>query len=228
MTTQAAAGPPSPMQAPPPRSRGFLALTVVVTVLAAAAAVLAVGFSHSFAEMYGEVSTPADFDWLPVIVLAGIPGVLVGAAVTMLARLTGRQAPLWATMPLAIALMWVLTGWQADAGARQHAIDQAIIATACSPADVAVLDSMRGLGTEYSGAAGQKNGDCSAWVMVRGDEPRAAMADVAARLGSDGWSLRSGDWADALWVKGSAVVRVTHIQSSDGSTGVGLVVVSSG
>ena len=228
MKNQASAGLPSPTEAPRPRRRGYVALTVIVSVVALAAAVLAVGFAYSFAEMYGEVSTPADFDWLPVLVLAGIPGVLLGAAVTMLARLSGRQAPVWATIPLAFALMWVLTGWQADSGARQHAIDQAVIATACSAEEVTVLDSLRGLGSEYSGAEGQKNGDCSAWVMLGGDDPQPAMASVAARLGTAGWSQRSGDWSDALWVKGSDVVRVTHVQSSEGSTGVGLTVVSTG
>ena len=64
--------------------------------------------------------------------------------------------------------------------------------------------------------------------MVGSNDPQAAMASVATRLGTAGWSQRSGDWSDAVWVKGSTVVRVEHLQSSEGSTGVGLTVVSTG
>lgn len=213
-------------QLPLRRTRGYRILALLLALLALVAAFTAIAFAYSFAETYGRVSTPADFDWLPVIVLAGFPAVLLGAAITMLAGLRDRSAPLWVTIPLAFAVMWVATGWQADSGARQHEIDDAVIAAACSPAEIAVLDSMSHLGVEYSQAAGQKNGDCSAWIMVRGDDPKAAMDELGGRLFMDGWTLGSGDWRSGVWVKSYVGVRVTHIQSSDGTTGVGLVVVN--
>lgn len=213
-------------QLPLRRTRGYRILTLVLSLLAITVAVASVAFAYAFAEAYGRVSTPADFDWLPVLVLAGTPGVLLGAAVTMLAGLRDRSAPIWVTIPLAVALMWVATGWQADAGARQHVIDDAVIAAACSPEEIAVLDSMSGYGIEYGAAQGQKNGDCAAWIMVKGDDPKAAMTELGWELGMDGWTLGSGDWRNGVWVKSYVGVRVTHIQSSDGTTGVGLVVVN--
>ena len=201
---------------------GVLALSVLALVTAA----LAIGYSFVSAEMYGEPATPVGLDWVLVLVLAGIPGVLLGVAVTLLADLRGRSLPMWATIPVAFAVMWAATAWQADAGARQHEVDDAVISRACSQSEMLVLDALGDYGSEYSGPQGQKNGDCSAWIMVPGDDPKQAMTELGWELGMDGWVLGSGDWRSGVWVRDYVGVRVNHIQSSDGSTGVEFIVVN--
>ncbi len=217
---------PETEQGPLRLNRGYKIRTLAVSVLALAVAATSIGAAYALAETYGEIAAPAGLDWVGVLVLATIPAALLGAAVTMLAPLRDRTAPVWVTMPVAFALMWGATSWQADAGAHQHAIDDAVIAAACSPEEIAVLDSMSSYGIEYSQAQGQKNGDCAAWIMVTGDDPKTAMSWLGWQLGRDGWMLGSGDWRSGVWVGSYVGVRVTHIQSSHGTTGVGLVVVN--
>lgn len=201
---------------------GALALTVVGLVLAA----FVIAASHAVNEMYGELSIPAVLDGGVILVLVGLPAVLLGVAATMVAGVRGRNAPAWITIPVAFALLVSAASWQADAGARQHEADDAVIAAACSQAEISLLVSMSMYGSEFSGAAGQTNGDCSAWIMVAGDDPKTAMTELALHLVTDGWTLGSGDWRSGVWVRDYTVVRVSHIQSSDGTTGVELVAVN--
>lgn len=209
------------------RSRlGYRLSVLGLSVLALVTATLAIGYAYASAEMYGEPDTRAALDLVLVLVLAGIPGVLLGISATLLAGLRGRTLPLWATIPVAVAFMWAATAWQADAGARQHEVDDAVIAAACSQAEISVLDTLGRYGSEYSGAAGQTNGDCSAWIMLPGDDPQAVMADLDARLIGGGWVRGQGDWRSTRWTQGVIAVQVNHLQSSEDETGVEFVVVN--
>lgn len=199
---------------------GALALMVVGLVLAA----LVIAFAYSANEMYGELSITGIRDGVFMLVLLGVPSVLIGVAATMVAGVRGRNAPAWITIPVAAALLLGISWWQADAGARQHEVDDAVIHAACSQSEIMVLGMLGDYGSEYSGPQGQKNGDCSAWIMVPGDDPNVVMTDLALQLTGAGWTLGSGDSSNGVWVRDYTVVRVSHIQSSEGSTGVEFVV----
>ena len=199
---------------------GALALTVVGLVLAG----LVIAISYTVNERYGEVSITSVLDGGFMLVLLGVPAILLGVAATMVAGVRGRNAPAWITIPVAAALLLGISWWQADSGARQHEADDAVIHEACSQSEILVLGMLGDYGSEYSGPQGQKNGDCSAWIMVAGDDPNVVMTDLALQLTATGWTLGSGDSRSGVWVRDYTVVRVSHIQSSEGSTGVELVV----
>lgn len=200
---------------------GAVALTVVGLVLAA----LVIFLARTVMEMYGELTITTAVDGVAMLVLLGLSAVLLGVAAAMVAGVLGRSAPVWITIPVAFALLLGATWWQASIGARQHEADDAVIAAACSEAEASVLVSMSVYGSEFSGPAGQKNGDCSARIMVAGDDPKVVMTDLALQLTLDGWTLGSGDSSSGVWVRDYTVVRVSHIQSSEGATDVEFVVV---
>ena len=88
--------------------------------------------------------------------------------------------------------------------------------------DVAHVALMGQYGFEFAPAQGDPSGTCAGWIMVAGEDPDAVMATLWTRLASDGWTTSDDDPLDRTWTRDGVVLRVHHIQSSDGTTGIGI------
>jgi len=175
---------------------------------------------------YGTGDASAGWDPTTVALLSGYAvasGLLVAWSIRWIARMLGRTGPsVWMVAPLAAALAFAApfaAGW---AGQQIWERDQQVIDAACSAQDVADVQQMQPYGIEFAPATGDPSGLCSGWIMRPGDDAPAVMQALWVRMAEDGWTTTDTDTFERTWTRGDVTVRVWHIQSSDGTTGVGI------
>lgn len=175
---------------------------------------------------YGPSDTGLGWDSTTVALITGyavVSGLLVGSSARWIARMLGRTPPsMWLIAPIVGVLALIApfaAGW---VGEQMWQRDQQAIAAACTAEDVAHVALMGQYGFEFAPAQGDPSGTCAGWIMVAGEDPDAVMATLWTRLASDGWTTSDDDPLDRTWTRDGVVLRVHHIQSSDGTTGIGI------
>lgn len=208
------------------RSPARTLAAVAVALVAAAVVALPPLFVYAVTATYGPGDEP--FAWqvrstLLIVAYAVVSGLMVAWAARFGARMLElRQPRLWVVAPVVAVLALgapFAAGW---AGQQAWERDQSAIAVACTADEVAAVALMAGYGTEFSAAEGQADGTCTGSMMLPGDDPEAVMTALWADLAADGWTTADTSMWERTWTHDGSTVRVWHIQSSEGTTGVGL------
>ena len=160
--------------------------------------------AYGISREYGSDSIP----WPGILPWALMPAGLITAATAVLRAGTDRQvwSP-WVSGGIALVTATVGAGAHTAVAAAAHDSTLDVGATACSPADVAVLTSVSEYSPDLGRPTGQADGSCSILLAARGDATDAVGSVVAAMV-ADGWQLgpASADGSVTLVHEGAAVV----------------------
>jgi hypothetical protein len=199
---------------------------VLVLLLTLFVAVMPGLFVYGVITEYGPGDMTVVWDVSTVLTYAayvGVAGLLGAASWWFLRRMSERPPTLTWVAGIVVALVaGLLPVVLAPIAAAQWRADQDTIAGACQPDEVRAVESLRPYGFEGPDAQGQTDGTCSGWVMITGDDRDAVMSTLWQRMERDGWTTTDDDAYARTWTRDGMTVRVWHIQSSDGSTGVGV------
>ena len=221
MSTDTSQRPSAVLPAPSGR-RTAIALAVIV--VAALAVVAVVAYAYAFTELYGGGTGTAVPVWVPMLLLAVVPGLLAAWAVQLgVEAFSHHLRPRYTRLaPVAVALVAVVVSGAALVGGQVHDTNAATASTACSTQDVAVLDGLLRYAPDSNAAEGQSDGRCTAWLIYPGEDGHAVMAALTTRLSTDGWTTNDAAWAAKTFTRDGRSVLVEHDRSSEGSTSISL------
>lgn len=197
----------------------------VFGVLTLAVIVVPPLFVFAVRDTYGPGSD-SRVDLALVVALVGyavLCGVLIAATWNFLRRLMGRPSQwLWLVGVVGAAVCALLPIGAALAGTASWERGEAIKAAACSTSEIASVAELQQYGFEFTPASGTRAGTCEGWIMIRGEDSIGVMSSLWSQLAADGWTTTSTEALERTWTRDGQTVRVWFVQSSDGSTGVGI------
>lgn len=212
---------------PPVRSGRSVALPVVVIVAATLSVVAVIAYAYSFAELYGG-STGTDVPvWVPMLLLAVVPGLLAAWAVQIgVEAFSTHGRPRYLRIaPVTMALVALAVAGAAMVGGQVHDTNAATASAACTTQDVAVLDGLLRYAPDSNSAAGQNDGRCMAWLIYPREDGQAVMATLTSELTADGWTTNDTAWDVKTFTLDGRSVLVEHDRSSEGTTAISLTAV---
>jgi hypothetical protein len=219
---------PSPVVPSPARPGRRGVWLVVLAVVAALSVAFALALAYAVTEENG-ADLGSVQGWVLVLLVSVVPGVLVASTVWLARRSSARQpAALLVLLPAGVLLVMAGVAGMSLLGGRAYDSRQGVIAAACSADEIAALDRLAGYGPDFNGAQGSADGTCSAYWVFPGEDGRAAMATIGSALAADGWSTTDTAWDEKTYVKDGQAVHVSHLRSDEGTTAIGISVVTSG
>jgi hypothetical protein len=208
----------------PERSGRRIALAVGVIVVATLSVAGVIAFAYAYTEMYGGSSDTAVPVWLPLLLLAVVPGLLTAWAVQLgVETFSTHGRPRYPRIaPVTLALVALAVAGAALVGGQVHDTNAAAASAACSTQDVALLDGLLTYAPESNAAAGQSDGRCMAWLIYPGEDGQAVMATLTSELTASGWTTSDTSWEARTFTLGGQSVLVEHERSSEGTTAISL------
>lgn len=186
------------------------AVALVLTAVAAALWGLSAVAIHGLAAEYG-----ADVfaDGLSAAVLVAVPASLALLCLVGARDPLRRPRPRTSVLAVGVLVLFAATGAAAVAhGGSVHERDRAVIGTACSSGDVALLAAVDAPGAR-SEPAGEPDGGCSVVVSSEPDVA-SAVAEVTAALERGGWQRTAQDGDERVFERADDVLRLSAV--SDG------------
>ncbi|HSN06812.1 MAG TPA: hypothetical protein VLV82_05635 [Candidatus Angelobacter sp.] len=216
-----------PAAGQPVRTGRSLALTVVLIVVATLSVVAVVAYAYGFTELYGGETESGLPVWVPLLLLAVVPGLLGGWAVQRgVETFSTHGRPRYLRVaPVAVALVAVAVAGGALVGGQVHDTNAATASAACTTQDVAVLDGLLHYAPDSTPAEGQSDGRCMAWLIYPGEDGAALMTTLTADLAADGWITDDVATDARIFTRDGQTVLVEHVRSSEGSTAFSLTAV---
>jgi hypothetical protein len=208
----------------PVRSGRSIALAVGVIVAATLSVAIVVAYAYAFTEMYGGTTDSAVPVWVPMLLLAVVPGLLAAWAVQLgVETFSTHGRPRYLRVaPVTMALVALAVAGAALVGGQVHDTNAAAASAACSTQDVALLDGFLTYAPESNAAEGQSDGRCMAWLIYPGEDGQAVMSTLTSELTADGWTTNDTAWDVKTFTRDGQSVRVEHERSSEGTTGISL------